>query len=89
MNYYKNNFNFASVDWWEDKNDKFLVHFLCLDNPPHCKIKNGERIISGYLDKLRTCKDDPSEIEKYIFYYKIKNKIPYIYGYRYIFKKDI
>lgn len=84
-----NHLSFSSVEWYEDKQNPYLVHFTCLDSPPHSKIINGEKILSGYIDNLRTCKDDPSEIEKFIFYYRLQKKVPYIYGYRYIFKKDI
>lgn len=76
-----------SLEWWEDKQNKYLVHFVCMNETPHTKIIDGEIILSAYIDKLRTCKDDINDIEKFTFTYKILNNRPYVFRYDYTFKK--
>lgn len=76
-----------SLEWWEDKEEKYLVHFICMNETPHTKIKDGYIVLSAYVDKLRTFKGDMQDIEKFVFTYKILNNNPYVFRYEYILRK--
>ena len=82
-------YSFSAYEWYEDKENIYEVIFVCSDRPPHGEFNDeGEYIIKASVAKLRTCTEDPSDIEKYIFFYELKNGKPYVYKWRWIFYKD-
>jgi len=86
MKYY----TFNSYEWYEDKKNKYQVNFVCIDRPPHCEQnEEGQYILKANCGKLRTFQDEIDHIEKFIFYYEIKNNFPYVFKWKWIYYKDI